>query len=506
MRHQHWRMYQLVSLAGSGGNALDRLGAMTDTPKSTDSEYAYCRTLLNTFETQSIIFCHTAGGLTATAFPNVYKYNGIGSTADMPTVTNGAPLLASTTSSDTRRTTIVRTVAVFTDPIDALSTTTRLSTITTTESGSVGAPSTAADSTTSSPTSSVAAANDTKSSSGLSAGSIGGISVGSFVGMALLGGLLAMLFLRRRKRKNGSNRSSVPRGTLGGAVLPGTWDRPEGDSSNDGQSAGPEAHSQGDGGAGHPTTAVRVPVASESGSRPSTRDGLCAHPPTMSVNSIGPAKPGATHRARYEDGRVMPWAPDTISNPGMLPASPELESPSSTPRLQYQRGPPPPPPQFEVEGTDNMRMPQAAEWMRGPGPKVPDPNEPQLAAQRHSDQSVISPLSSPRSGGSGSRPSPNTDAGGFSAVQTPSNVSGLSARGSWGGYLSAEQALAGGWTNEEPEREQRSQAVTTPSPRVTNPDSVSEERIDSTDQARESKGIHGVADTDNPLGEGHAQN
>ena len=324
-----------------------------------------------------------------------------------------------------------------------------------------------------------AATSTSPAPAGIGAGGIAGAVVGSLAGVALLVAALLLLLRRRRARARGDRSSTVPRGTLGGAMVPGARDSPE--------------------------------PKPDSGA-PAEHEGKKA--PPMSVEPKGEPTGNETPRARYEAPAAAPWSADAIGTayggggearhelhtPVPSPTSPELDSTAVGPYVPYRppaprarlpypdepqplsAHPPTPTAPRRASGaaaatlsTDhappspNPTSPttiqsSAATIPASPPLSQPSPGPPPGAADAAS--AAVSPVSSPRTDRAHS-PSPrismpatpasgmwlsaSTAAGvGSSNERAPRAVSGLSARGSWTGYLSAEDALAGGWRDVEP--------------------------------------------------------
>ena len=457
---------------------------------SSDAAAPWCFKITNVLASQFVVFCATSPGTSSTAYMNPLTS---GSTADMPSVSNGPPLVIPGSGTGPAARTVVKTIAVLTATIpeddmnsvfasviasqlmrtsselmsmsselistsaDTISTSTEtsISTLTNTSNTAEAAPTTAT--VPASPTQS----SNSAVSNGISAGGIAGAAVGSFIAVALLVGFLIIIFLRRRRERAAKRDSEVPRGTLGGAVLPGAWKSRERDGNATGEGSDGDAVAE-----------------------------VAASPPPMSVNPAGSPKAHETHRARYE-GEHMPWSPDsvtsgkgaselpTFSGSPLMPTSLELEGTAVGGYVHYRHGETifhAPPPALEVEGTSRPDTPRNGTSGDAPSPALRDASSsgmpspvtaPTFGHEGESQQhfsvdsgaasETVSPLSSPRTG-SGGTPSPYTS--GLSTLglaegrrERSQRPSGMSASGSWAGYLSAEQALAGGWRDEDPMEE-----------------------------------------------------
>ena len=269
-------------------------------------------------------------------------------------------------------------------------------------------PSSSAPTTSSLPTSSAMAAT---TSSSIGAGGIAGAVVGPVAFLALL--ILAVfgLIIRRRAHQRQRRESALPRGTLGGAVVPGTGDEPSG------TGEGTSRHNDNE-----EAMAEKKKV-----------------PPTASVDPYGEPGLNETNRARYE-ATEAPWSPASITG-----ANPELEDTGIAHRTAYSNYP------HEADGASQVGVAIGhPDDVHSPG-RATTASRPSPETQHHMSMGS----SDPTSGAGSPMSSPRTD-----RARSPSpgraglsvqdgrwgrrEPSGLSSNGSWVGYLTAEQAMAGG--------------------------------------------------------------
>ena len=411
------------------------LRTMADGTRSTNSDMPSCFTLSNTKEDQFIMYCATSGGLSLIGYDN---FRTTGSLAANP----GA---STTTDPFEDPEDVTRPVPSLTSP-----TASRTSTGTASTSGFVTSAST---SNASEGNSSGGNSSGGDSSKTLSSGSIAGVTIGAVFGLVFLVALLLLLprlwraWCSRQNRPNQKSRHH-PRGTLDGALLPRGLSMIGVGRKEDPDVSGEKALERTE----EKPALPRQSTPSELDSPKRLSELPSGRRKTTTSELTGDSESAALAAAvsNGSDGAVMHQADRTQRDVGSHTSLSTGVSPLASPILHRSTTPP----LISPTSTIPSPPPSHATAESSSLPTIrPTASEPQSATvcqtPETQSRSVEQTAQNAERGARGRGLATEESAGLLTPRAREGSVDGMSATGSWRGYLTAEQALAGGWRDQD---------------------------------------------------------